>query len=318
MTPVDEGEARVEKSSASDIARLLLLSLALTVASLIFLPFYGAVLVVLPLPTLFTTVKYGLRAGLVVGLAPTVALAVFVPLLAAPALLSMLVLGVCQGLLTIRAMKASRILTLCITLFIVIALLGSIVAFASGAVTVASLQALAKQFAQEIARYSGNRPESVEAGLAYEELYIYLLPAGIIVMCLGAGLANFLISQQLLRSRGLASVALSEFKDWQLPWYLAWGFLAGLAAVVAYNYVTKPLQKPALYTGLNLMVVFSTLFMVQGLAVVVSWLDRLKVNPALRAPLVLLAGILQAFAQVLSWIGLLDVWFNFRKMKREL
>jgi len=312
------GETGPTRASGLELGRLVLLSLALSVASLLFLPFYGAMLIVLPLPSLYASAKHGAVTGSIVAVSTGVPLAILVPPLAVPVVAATLMLGVGQAALSAAGIKASHMVTLCIALFLALALLAAGAAFATKAVTVQSLQQVAESFEREAVRYWGVAPASPEAGTSLRELYVYMLPAGLAVLSLAAGLASFLISQQVLRRAKLPSVALPPFRDWQMPWYLAWGFLLGLACVVAYRYVPGRYQEPTLYGGLNLMVVFGTLFMVQGLAVVVSWLDRFRVNPVLRAPLLLLAGVLQGFTQLLSWIGLLDVWFNFRKLKREV
>lgn len=304
---------------AVDIVRYALLSVALGVGSLLLLPFYGVTLVVLPLPSLVATMRYGAKAGVVVAVATSAPVALLAgPSLGAPVLLATLALGLGQALLTRAGMSAGRVLTICIGVFVAIAAVGVLALFATKTVTVAQLHQFALLVQKELVRYGGTVTfESANAARAFRELYVYMMPSGIVVLCLVGGLANFLAAQLLLRSRGLPSVALPPFRDWQVPWYLSWGFIAGLACAVGYRYLDGQTSKTIMYLGYNFVVVFGALYMVQGLAVVVSLFERFHVRPALRGGLLAVAIFLQLIVQALSWVGLLDTWFNYRKLERE-
>ena len=306
-------------SPTVEVLRYTFLSLALAVASLLLLPFYGLALVVLPLPALVATMRYGAWAGVIVA----VAAALPVTALAGPGLgvavaLIVLALGVGQALLTAAGVHAGRMLTFCIAVFVAAACAAAASAFVSGAITAAELAKASQLFQAEFARYAGgSAAQTARAAKELGDAYIYLLPSGLIVLCLATGLANFLVSQVLLQRRSLPSAALARFSEWQIPWYLAWGFLVGLACAVGYRYLAPAHRQPALYAGLNLIVIFGTLYMVQGLAIVFSLFDRFKLAPPVRGVLLVLAAFLQLFVQALTWLGLFDTWFDYRKLNKE-
>lgn len=307
------------RTNAVEITRYVLFSLALAIGSLLLLPFYGLALVALPLPALVATMKHGAGAGTVVAIAASLPVSLLAgPALGGAVLLITLILGVGQALLARAGTKASRLLTLCIGTFILVTAAGTALVLASRLVTLAELETMSHTMQAELARYAGRSVEGgAEAAKEAVRLYVYLLPSGLIVMCLASGLANFLFSQYLLRVRKLPSVSLPPFKEWQIPWYLSWGFLVGLASAVGYRYVGGGMGEVVLYAGFNLIVIFGAIFMVQGFAVFAFFLDRYKAPPPLRVLLLMFAGFLQLFVQAFSWLGLFDTWFNYRKLERK-
>lgn len=305
-----------------EIVRYVLISLALAVAAFVplSLPFFEGALIILPLPALVATARYGARTGAIVAVSAAVpGMLLAGPGLAVPVLTATLALGVGQALLTRSGVRASRLLAICIGVFVILAGIGTAFAFATKTLTLSTLRKMSETLQRELARYGGTSTQQSEEALrAFRDLYVYVLPAGLIVLCCVAGLASFLISQRVLRGRGLPNVSLPPFKDWQVPWYMAWGFLLGLAAAVGYRYLDRQSGMITMYVGLNLMIVFGTLFMVQGLSLVLFFCDKFKLRPGVRALLLLLAGLLQSLVQALTWLGLFDVWFNYRKLKRDV
>lgn len=316
---MDQTRAPAPRGPAVEVVRYALVSLGLGVASLLLLPFYGVTLVILPLPALVTTIKYGTRAGLAVAVAAAIPVTILAgPALGVPVLIATLALGVAQAAFTVRSVRASRIVTFCISVFLFLAAAGAALAFATKLVTLTGIERLSRQFQVEFAHYAGaSAPQTAEAAKVFREIYVYLLPSGFIVLCLAAGLVSFLLSQRLLRGRDLPAVSLPAFKDWRVPWYLSWPFLFGLASVVGYRWLGPREGKIVLYAGLNLIVIFGSIYMVQGFSVLFFLFERWKLPPPARIALALAAGFLQVLVEALTWIGLFDTWFDFRKPRER-
>ncbi len=303
-----------------DIARYTLQSLALAVASLLLIPFYGIALAVLPVPALLATAKHNARAGVVVAVAAAVPVAVLAasPDLGAMVVIVTLSLGVGQALLTRSGVRASRLLLLCVGVFVGLGLGSIALAFATKAITLAELNRTSAALQLELARYAGtSTKQAAQAAREFQQLYVYVLPGGIASMSMGCGLLCFLLSQLSLRRSGLPNAPIPPFREWQLPWYMAWGFLIGLAATVGYGFFDGGQGRVALYVGLNLLVVFGSIYMVQGLAVAYWYFERFKLVGPIKAIFTALAIFAQLLFLVLTWVGLFDTWFNYRKLKRE-
>jgi len=224
-----------------------------------------------------------------------------------------------QTLLTRAGVRASRLLLLCAIVFVIVGLGSSAIDLAMNRPAVSELNRAWSQLGLEFARQKGlSAQEAAETARIFREASLYVLPGFVTALSAMCGLMCFLLSQFALRRSGLRNAPIPRFREWQLAWYLAWGFLIGLAATVSYGFFQGDQGRIALYVGLNLLVIFGSVYMIQGLAVAYWYLERLKLAGPVRAMLIALALLAQALFLVLTWIGVFDTWFNYRKLKREI
>ncbi|MBO8141084.1 MAG: DUF2232 domain-containing protein [Firmicutes bacterium] len=120
---------------------------------------------------------------------------------------------------------------------------------------------------------------------------------------------NMAIARWLLQRLGEAPPWFPPFSRWRFPWPVALGFVAGQGLLLGAAITGSRLMEIA---GGNLNVFFSVLFTVQGLAVGWHWLKRRRVPPLLGA--VMLGIVWFALPNVPPWAGVLDTWFNFRRL----
>ena len=140
-----------------------------------------------------------------------------------------------------------------------------------------------------------------------------VLPAMAAVASLGGSLVDMALARWLLRQLGEQPPCLPPFGTWRFPWYLALGFIAGQALVLVERW--WPGRGEALQiTGHNLLLFFSTLFWVQGLAIVWFFLRRAELPRFAGLLLLGLASTVPLVPGLLKWAGVLDVWFNFRRL----
>ena len=66
--------------------------------------------------------------------------------------------------------------------------------------------------------------------------------------------------------------------------------------------------------GLNLQIVTQSLFIVQGVAIVYYFLSRYIQSRGVKIIILLFVVFQPIFSTILSWLGVLDTWFDFRKM----
>jgi len=151
-----------------------------------------------------------------------------------------------------------------------------------------------------------------DIGIAIEQLRVHvprILPGILITGLLYTVWANQVLGNWLLKKRGHRLAPWRDFKEWQLPENLVWGCIFGGGAIL--------FSSGALETiGLNILIVLGALYCLQGLAVLVSQLTKWSIPLPLRA-VVYAFIVVQTFGIILlAFIGLVDVWADFRKLNK--
>jgi hypothetical protein len=98
--------------------------------------------------------------------------------------------------------------------------------------------------------------------------------------------------------------------------HVLWAFVVGLLLLAA-SYGAFPASKTFAVVGLNLVLCARTLFVLQGLSVSAGLLDRTGVGLGGRILALAALAALDALTLVVSFIGLLDFWVNFRRLPRD-
>jgi hypothetical protein len=98
--------------------------------------------------------------------------------------------------------------------------------------------------------------------------------------------------------------------------HVLWAFVAGLLLLAA-SYGAFPASKTFAVVGLNLVLCVRTLFVLQGLSVSAGLLDRAGVGLGGRILALAALAALDALTLVVSFVGLLDFWVNFRRLPRD-
>ena len=132
--------------------------------------------------------------------------------------------------------------------------------------------------------------------VVYPAVYVIL---GALVVLANAGLLRL-----YLRRRDPGWLEAGEFEGIRFPLVLPFVFvLSGLAVV-------SPTTRPF---GYNLLLVVAFFFALQGLAVVAFYAMRLAAPALLRGAVMVLVLVNPWAPQMLAFIGLLDIWIDFRK-----
>jgi hypothetical protein len=98
--------------------------------------------------------------------------------------------------------------------------------------------------------------------------------------------------------------------------HVLWPFVIGVFSLAA-SYSPLAVAPTLQVVGLNLFVGSVAFFALQGLAVGAGALDRFGVRPGFRGVALVALAIIDVFTRVISFIGLLDFWVNFRRLPRD-
>ncbi|WP_026895389.1 YybS family protein [Clostridiisalibacter paucivorans] len=139
------------------------------------------------------------------------------------------------------------------------------------------------------------------------------MPTIIIISSVFLVYINYYISVVILNRLGNKVDYIPKFKHFKLPGNVLMGILVIFLGTTIIR-VLKLFYYDTIF--LNVITVLSFIFLIQGLAVVMFFLDRKKINKFIKAilfVLILLSGPLNI---IISFIGVADILFNFRKIKR--
>ncbi|HHT26924.1 MAG TPA: DUF2232 domain-containing protein [Firmicutes bacterium] len=101
-----------------------------------------------------------------------------------------------------------------------------------------------------------------------------------------------------------------SFSHWRFPWYYSWGYIAGIGLPIVARLWNLHFLLPV---AANLELVFSFLYVVQGLAVIWFYMGFWHVP---KVPAIIICLLISLYAPLPIFIGLLDVWFNLRRLKQ--
>ena len=160
---------------------------------------------------------------------------------------------------------------------------------------------------------AGLEPETLESiRTAVQLLRNYVpkvLPALLVSAILTITWSNLVLGNWLLKKKNKGLTKWPDFVEWSLPEPLVW--LVIIAGITVFL-----LPAPMNILGLNVLIVCSTVYFFQGLAILTSLLNKWSVPMLLRVLIYALIFIQTYGIIILSFLGLADVWADFRKLNQ--
>ena len=160
---------------------------------------------------------------------------------------------------------------------------------------------------------AGLEPETLESiRVAVQLLRNYIpkvLPALLVSAILTITWSNLVLGSWLLKKKDKELTKWPDFVEWSLPEPLVW--LVIIAGITVFL-----LPAPMSIIGLNILIVCATVYFFQGLAIVTSLLNKWSVPMLIRVLIYALIFIQTYGIIILSFLGLADVWADFRKLKQ--
>lgn len=139
-----------------------------------------------------------------------------------------------------------------------------------------------------------------------------VIPAMFVIWALSTAFLNYVIAQVVLLRLKITVPVLPPFREWQLPWWTVWGFIAGFAAYLIGSNAGLALLSQV---GLNIMLLYVPILFVLGLSVVSFYIGKYFSGIGARLFIVFLAILFLrlVFLAVLT-VGLLDLILNYRHL----
>lgn len=145
----------------------------------------------------------------------------------------------------------------------------------------------------------------------------YIIPGILIFMFSFISVINYAITSRLLVKFNINIRPFISFKDWDIPWYYCWGMILSLVLILI-PYGGQNLSKILDIAGFNLLAIFGPLYLVLGVSVIWGLMDKFKVPPVWKIGIFILLGLLLGVTiLILLFIGLIDIWINFRRLERR-
>jgi uncharacterized protein YybS (DUF2232 family) len=152
--------------------------------------------------------------------------------------------------------------------------------------------------------------ESVRRAVDLLRIYIpKILPAILLSALLSTVWLNLALGNWLLKKKDTKLTPWPEYQEWKLPDPFVW-------LVVLSGVMFLLLPQPLSMLGLNGLIVCSTVYFFQGLAIAASLLNRWSVPGLIRVPIYALIFIQTYGIIILSFLGMVDVWADFRKLNQ--
>lgn len=145
-----------------------------------------------------------------------------------------------------------------------------------------------------------------------------LLPGLTILLCLTGAALTVTAAIIILRKKHEVA-ALPAFSLWQIPWYWSWAMVTAIAATLAPQVLSAPAATEKLLkgSGLSLWLIFGPLYFVQGVAILTFLLKKWKAPVVLVAAMCAMVLLVPLAGQMTLMTGLLDTWFDLRKLDVE-
>jgi len=151
-----------------------------------------------------------------------------------------------------------------------------------------------------------------------------ILPGVLIVSFSIISLVNYLFSFRIFKKYRIEIEPFVPFIKWDISWYFVWGIIIGLVLVLipdignSIGGSSGAIDRAADILGYNLIIIFGMLYMVLGVSVLRGLFVRFKTGLAIKVMIGIFLLFFFGFALIIfPVLGLIDIWANFRKLKRN-
>ena len=171
---------------------------------------------------------------------------------------------------------------------------------------------LVNEYAKSIGVASVSAVAQIESLRSVLQLY---WPSAYLVVALAEYLCSLLGARASVRREGLC-VSMPSLVDYDVPVWLVGVLVADILGLTAVSLVPQAYTNIVNMITANLLVALRSAFAVQGFAII-AWLIRTRHVGAFAGACTIVAGlVLEDQFYVMTIVGLVDVWKNFRHLPR--
>ncbi len=145
----------------------------------------------------------------------------------------------------------------------------------------------------------------------------YMMPGMWIAVMGFAGIINYAFSAWLGQKYGIRLKKLPSFGKWDLPWFYVWGVIAGIVVILVPSFIDFGADTFFYVLGANLLLVFVFIYFILGLAVLWGLFNRFRIQLIWRIIILTVLAFFFGLVLIAPILGLLDIWVNLRRLKRE-
>ena len=283
-----------------------------------YIPFLNIFLIFTAIPFAIITLRNGIRYGISGAVTAAVIVAMATnPISALITLFSSGFNGIFLGLVVKKQLKAwpaivvttlATLFSLYLSYYVVLPLTGVDLnlqmdqMIAEMKVTMDAMQDTVNADAEAVA-------ESARLLESYTRNMKLLIPSAIVMSALVSASANYLLFRAILKRMGMALVEMQPFREFRLPSSIFFGMLIMILLSYLAGYF-RIVQSEALLA--NVYMVFSMVFVLQGVSVIVYFFKRIPGQKLLKGLLVFMLAFTGGTIY-LALLGMSDVMLNFRK-----
>ncbi|MDP1808644.1 MAG: DUF2232 domain-containing protein [Actinomycetota bacterium] len=288
----------------------------LAIIALILIPFWSVTLALAPIPVYLATKQRGRLWGGAVLMIMGAATAALMGWAAVPATMVLLGLGYLPGLMGPSGRPGRRLAAAAIFLIFVFFGLGALAYLSDRAETAKVMAQQSAIVREQVLKQAAGQSQTPGLRAELDKLIAvmpYILFGIAALSAIWLAWLNYFITGRLARRWGFDWTPLPEFSRWQISWVLAYGFIFGLIGSL-FSRSFGAYWPVAYGVGIGLLLVFGALYFVQGLAVIKFFADKNNFGPMGTVFIIVIGLLVQLVFQGLSWLGLFDTWFDFRKL----
>ena len=275
--------------------------------STVYIPLFGFFLSFFcPLPVLFLVIRWDLRTGFLAAGVATLIVA-FTGLIPALICVSYTLVGVFLGYAIKKKYSFFEVIGFgsVVSLLSKLTLIGLALFLTGKNPITENLQIMEEAF-QKTSQIFGNM-----GGENFKQILNLLnlaLPAILVVASIFDTSLNFFLGRWVGKRIGIGFPDYPAFRNWRFPVSVFWMFILSWVFVLfGGNTVYGKI-------GLNLQIVTQSLFIVQGMAIAYFFLSRYIASRAMKIFILVFIVFQPVLSTILSWLGVIDTWFDFRKL----
>lgn len=143
--------------------------------------------------------------------------------------------------------------------------------------------------------------------------FVLLLPGIVVTSMILLALASFVLAVRIItRKPGTApAIAVPSLAAWHAPDVWVWGLIVTLVLILVPNETVK-------FTGWNLAILYSLIYLIQGISLVEHYLKKARVHPVVRGLIHAIILALPPTVACVMALGVVDIWADFRKVRGPL